>query len=845
MSRKENLLKCLNTLELELSQVSKADNDACDNLLVAFMKNMATTQNLCLQGLTEVNYAKYGKIYDEMIVTAKEVLESDKAKQKKHGFSKCRELIKRLIHKTERETRFKKDIVFLPYKASMWDSLESVWQAAYNDKDNCNAYVVPVPYAERNPDGSVARWRLEREEFPQYVPTLDWQTVNLEAWHPDVIVIHNPYDDLNKITSVEAHFYSKNLKQFTDKLIYIPYYATSGGMLEGQAYIPSYENMDYIVVQSEKFRKLFDKKIPGEKLLPLGSPKFDRVIRLCQTPPEPPADWQEKMRGKKVYFFNTSLGGALGGIQLFLQKLQYVFATFKNRADTCLLWRPHPLLEAGLKSMTPEYLSAYEQIRDSFLKDDFGIYDTTPDIEKSIALSDAYIGDSATSVTALFGVAGKPIFYLNNMYNAAPENDDWLGSINRVWDFRAKNWLIPYGNQLWYSPKSDLHYSHCLDLSEYNGAGYYGTLLELDDKLFVTPNSAQDIVVVENEKISRRIPLEKQVERLEAFAGAVYAFHKDEDYFFLAPFRYPAVVRYDFRHDKLDYAPCDNNIFVRDVLDEKWRGSVLLWDKWLIFASPVDSWAFMVNRDTLETHTAQIGGENCGGSMFTVARNFGDDEQFFIPYAGRKITHYNLRTGERHDYDLPENFKCVHPIKKYLCDIRPFSSAIFKDDNTLLLAPLWGNMFIKLHIDTGVVEEWKTPFTVTVEGKNNYYFAWTTGHFIVDFDKTWRPTEYHFYYAPTRTRYKFNPQTEEFTLLEHDAVIDEAEFRKHLPGFCEQSGYAVYGCNEDAFNSLKDFVDDNISGNKFDKEKQLAAYETIAANLGYSGEKIYDFIKGN
>ena len=36
------------------------------------------------------------------------------------------------------------EIAFLPYKASMWDSLESVWQAAEADPD-CDAYVIPIP----------------------------------------------------------------------------------------------------------------------------------------------------------------------------------------------------------------------------------------------------------------------------------------------------------------------------------------------------------------------------------------------------------------------------------------------------------------------------------------------------------------------------------------------------------------------------------------------------------------------------------------------------------------------------------------------------------------------------
>ena len=104
------------------------------------------------------------------------------------------------------EEKFKKEVFFLPYKASMWDSLESVWQAATEDKENCLAYVMPIPYCDRNPDGTAREWHCERDEFPKYVPTLDWKQVDLKAWHPDVIFFHYPYDKCNQFTSNSIQF---------------------------------------------------------------------------------------------------------------------------------------------------------------------------------------------------------------------------------------------------------------------------------------------------------------------------------------------------------------------------------------------------------------------------------------------------------------------------------------------------------------------------------------------------------------------------------------------------------------------------------------------------------------
>nr|MCR5237068.1 hypothetical protein [Lachnospiraceae bacterium] len=115
------------------------------------------------------------------------------------------------------------ETVFLPYKASMWDSLESVWKKADAD-ENCDAYVIPIPYFDRNPDGSAKEEHYEGDLFPKGVPVTRYDQYDFENRHPDRIYIHNPYDANNFVTSVHPFFYSKNLKEFTDELIYIPYF---------------------------------------------------------------------------------------------------------------------------------------------------------------------------------------------------------------------------------------------------------------------------------------------------------------------------------------------------------------------------------------------------------------------------------------------------------------------------------------------------------------------------------------------------------------------------------------------------------------------------------------------
>ena len=144
------------------------------------------------------------------------------------------------------------EVVFLPYKASMWDSLESVWRAAKEDK-NCAAYVVAIPYFDKNPDGTVSSMHYEGGEFPADVPIVGWQEYDLAKRHPDIIFIHNPYDQANKMTSVHLDYYAKELKKHTDQLVYIPYFVCVNDNIPAHlCVLPGSLYADKVIVQSEK-----------------------------------------------------------------------------------------------------------------------------------------------------------------------------------------------------------------------------------------------------------------------------------------------------------------------------------------------------------------------------------------------------------------------------------------------------------------------------------------------------------------------------------------------------------------------------------------------------------------
>lgn len=308
---------------------------------------------------------------------------------------------------TQIENSVKNDIsvqteaVFLPYKASMWDSLESVWQAAAEDP-NCTAYVIPIPYYDKNPDGSFREMHYEGDLYPPYVPVTDYREYDFAEHRPDVVFIHNPYDNGNYVTSVHPFFYSDHLKQFTDNLVYIPYFILNEIDPENReavekmkhfCTVPAVINADKVIVQSAAMRRIYVnvlmeetakneslvrqrevRKYWEEKILGLGSPKLDKVLKTSREELDIPDEWLRLIRKpdgsqKKIVFYNTSVSAFLQHGEKMLVKMRDVFRIFKeNRDDITLLWRPHPLIKATIESMRPALREEYEKLVNQYTR---------------------------------------------------------------------------------------------------------------------------------------------------------------------------------------------------------------------------------------------------------------------------------------------------------------------------------------------------------------------------------------------------------------------------------------------------------------------------------------------
>ncbi len=371
--------------------------------------------------------------YCELVYQFYEKLSQGQPVNGNQAYKALRKSLIRMENSIKNDIKERREVVFLPYKASMWDSLESVWKAADEDPD-CDAYVIPIPYFDRDSEGNFKEMHYEGDQYPDYVPVTHYDDYDIAVHEPDMIFIHNPYDDYNYVTSVAPKFYSRNLKQYTEKLVYIPYFvlgeidpenkeALKG--IEHFCIAPGVLNADVVIVQSENMRKAYIEILTesmGEntrsqwekKILGLGSPKMDKVLETREEDCDIPKDWMRiltKPDGsrKKVILYNTSVTALLQHEEKMLIKMRSVFETFKDSIDdVALLWRPHPLIKATIESMRPQLWMDYEKLVEEYKAEGWGIYDDSAELDRAIALSDAYYGDHS-SLVQLCQQAGKPV----------------------------------------------------------------------------------------------------------------------------------------------------------------------------------------------------------------------------------------------------------------------------------------------------------------------------------------------------------------------------------------------------------------------------------------------------
>lgn len=490
---------------VKYAKSGKHKNDA-EKVLGDCYATILTIDKTLEAALSAERYAEYKELFDylgQLLEALNACIASGE------NFSEISREIKDNLDLFERELKAEKEVrlevVFMPYKASMWDSLESIWRAADAD-ESCDAYVVPIPYYDRNPDQSFGKMHYEGYDYPKDVPIVNYEAYSLEKRKPDIVYIHNPYDEFNKVTSVDPKFYSHEIKKHTDMLVYVPYFVVSDDVPEHFCVTSGCIYSDKVIVQSEAIRETYintyiksnisTAKQLNEKFAALGSPKFDCVVNEKSEVYVLPEKWKRIIGQKKIILYNTSVSAILNGNTQYLEKIQSVLNFFSKHKEVVLWWRPHPLSEAVYDSMRHVLISSYLNLIEQYKESGLGIFDDTPDLHRAIACSNAYYGDRS-SLVALYQLTGKPIMLQSTdicQYNSGIDNiafesvyDDgeyiWFSAMNFNGLFKAsKETYIP-------------QFVGFFPGERYSGARLYSDVIVHNGKLYFAPFYARKIAI--------------------------------------------------------------------------------------------------------------------------------------------------------------------------------------------------------------------------------------------------------------------------------------------------------------------------------------------------------------
>lgn len=369
-------------------------------------------------------------------VDEEELLDIEKLQQELSVFEQ------KLEKSIANQLKEKREVVFVPYKPELWDSMAVAWQEAVEDEDTA-VYVIPAPYYYKDAFNEIKmdEMHYEVEGYPEEVSIVSYKEFNFQAHHPDTIVVQCPYDDFNYALSIHPFFYVSNLKKYTENLIYIPGLVMdeigpgddrARKMLKYYCNTPGVVHADKVIVQSEQMRKVYielltefagedTKEMWEEKINATSTPIEDNSserMRKERRKVEIPEKWESILKKsdgtwKKIILYTTSGGAIRMQGEKAVDKMKTVLQTFKEASeDVALVWRPDPNVKNMIRKSNPGLWQKYRDFLQEYKENGVGILDDTATPQLAIALCDACYGDGGSTMNTCRELK-KPVMIQN------------------------------------------------------------------------------------------------------------------------------------------------------------------------------------------------------------------------------------------------------------------------------------------------------------------------------------------------------------------------------------------------------------------------------------------------
>ncbi len=165
----------------------------------------------------------------------------------------------------------RREVLFLPIGPREWKGFDELYRKEKENADT-DVYVVPLPLMTKDYYGQITMPEKDIEEavniadYPSDVWCFNWYLYDVSVHCPDVIYIQSPYDETNPVLTVPFDFYARNLRNYSDRIIYVPIDKTSefGEKDETDQYnlkhyvtAPGVIYADKVLVQSENIKQQY------------------------------------------------------------------------------------------------------------------------------------------------------------------------------------------------------------------------------------------------------------------------------------------------------------------------------------------------------------------------------------------------------------------------------------------------------------------------------------------------------------------------------------------------------------------------------------------------------------
>ena len=290
-------------------------------------------------------------------------------------------------------------IAFLPYKRSMWNSMQSVFEEC--KASGADAHVYPIPYYRMRPNHEIDRVDSDFELFGDIAEPIE------TLQRADYVAIHYQYEDHNKVTNMLPEYFTKALKErYRAKVVFLPYGIY--GNNSKYSLQPGCRDVDYAFVESESARQLFVSAWATQgvdfegRCWGYGSAKLDMARRITK---EIPDEWKDIIGDRSVTLICNSLGPFLESPNRRLEQYKHQIEQ-ETRSGNVVIFRPHPLLWQTIISMMRDMGGKYGAFLAWVRNQDNVIIDDSEYLERAMSAADKLISDPS-SVVSMWLQTGK------------------------------------------------------------------------------------------------------------------------------------------------------------------------------------------------------------------------------------------------------------------------------------------------------------------------------------------------------------------------------------------------------------------------------------------------------